>query len=234
MPFFGFNQFTNNVTFSSWQKEDGLPSNYIYAIEKDTFGFLWIATNDGLCRYDGPNLIKIYQKQESEQAGKNSLQSNDIRSLFYDSKGYLWIGTRYGGLTSFNPSNNEWKTYRHKPQVKNSLSNDEILVIIEDSNHRIWIGTENGLNLFDRKTETFTQFKLDNTKAKVPTAKAVLSIMEDSKGWIWAGTWAGGLHLLLEDNDGNFDVKNVRYFETTTNKAANNIWTLFQDSAGRY
>lgn len=231
-PYLGFSGLTTNVTFSNWQKENGLPSNFVNAIEKDSLGFLWIGTTNGLCRYDGPDLIKIYQKQDNEQNGTNNLQSNNILSLHYDSKGYLWIGTRYGGITRFNSSNNKWKTYRHNSEAENSLSNDEVLVIIEDSKQRIWIGTEYGLNLFDRETETFTRYQLAN--ANIPSAKAVLSIMEDSQGWIWAGTWAGGLHLLLEDNKGNFDIKNVRHFETTTNKAANNIWALFQDSNGRY
>jgi len=225
----GFCKASNQITFSNWLKEDGLPSNYIYAFEKDEFGFLWIATNDGLCRYDGPNLVKIYRQQEGDPHITNSLQSNIIRSLFYDSKGYLWIGTVNGGLTSFNPSTNEWKTFRHNPQNQRSLSNDDVLTIIEDSKQRIWVGTENGLNMFNRKTETFTQFKLYNTKANVPTARAVLSVMEDKQGWIWAGTWSGGLHLFLEDQNGNFDTQNIRHFQTSSNKAANNVWALLQD-----
>jgi len=231
---FGFSQPINNLNFSSWSKEDGLPSNYINAIEKDKLGFLWIATNDGLCRYNGPNSIKIYQYIENGDSTKTRLQSNNIRSLLCDSKGYLWIGTINGGLTRFNPSANEWITFQNDALQKNSLSNDEVLSIIEDSKQRIWVGTEDGLNLFDRTTETFTQFKLDDTPAKVTTARAVLSIMEDDKGWIWAGTWAGGLHLLLEDENGNYNFKQIRYFETTQNKAANNVWVLDQDSEGRY
>jgi len=233
-PFSGFSQSVNNINFFNWQKEDGLPSNEINAVQKDKLGFLWIATNNGLCRYDGPNSIKIYRQAEKGDSVTNSLQSNDIRSLLCDSKGYLWIGTRYGGLTRFNPSTNEWVTFQHNPQQKNSLSNDKFLSITEDSKQRIWVGTEDGLNLFDRSTETFTQFKLDETDANVPTASAILSVMEDDKGWIWAGTWAGGLHLLLEDEKGNYHTKKIRHFKATEKKAANNIWEIYQDNNGRY
>lgn len=231
---YGFSQTKNNLNFSSWSKENGLPSNVINAIEKDKLGFLWIGTNDGLCRYDGPNSLKIYRQAEKGDSITNSLQSNDIRSLFCDSKGYLWIGTRHGGLTNFNPSTNKWVTFQHNPQQKNSLSNNEVLTIIEDSKQRIWVGTENGLNVFDRTTKTFTQFKLDETDANVTTARAVLSIMEDDKGWIWAGTWAGGLHLLLEDENGNYNGKKIKHFQTTKDRAANNVWVLHQDINGRY
>jgi len=230
----GFSQLSNKTTFTNLLKEDGLPNNYINAVEKDHLGFLWIGTKDGLCRYDGPDLIKIYRKKEDEQSDTSGLQSNIIRTLLYDSKGYLWIGTRYGGLTRFNPATNEWKTFRHNSDNTNSLSNDEVLAITEDSKQRIWVGTEDGLNLLDRTSETFTQFKLNSTKAKVPTASAILSIMEDKQGWIWVGTWAGGLHLLLENENGHYTTQNIRHFEHPSNKAANNVWVLFQDSDGRY
>jgi len=84
---FGFCQSPSSINFSNWQKEDGLSSNHIYAIEKDKLGFVWIATNDGLCRYNGPNSFKIYRQSEQEDSISNSLQSNNIRSLFCDSKG---------------------------------------------------------------------------------------------------------------------------------------------------
>ncbi len=233
-PFFIFGQSKNSVNFFNWQKQDGLPSNLINAVEKDKLGFLWLATNDGLCRYDGPNSIKVYRQSENNEPSTNSLQSNHIRSLYCDSEGLLWIGTRYGGLSRFNPSSNEWKTFQHNPNNKNSLSNDEVLAITEDSEGYIWVGTEDGLNLFDKETETFTQFTLYNTGETTQSARAILSIMEDDKGWIWVGTWAGGLHLLLKNNEGNYDPQHIRYFQTSIYKATNNVWALCQDKAGSY
>jgi len=233
-PFLGFGQSAHSTIFFNWQKEDGLPSNLINAVEKDKIGFLWIATNDGLCRYNGPNSVEVYRQAKQGDSITNSLQSNYIRSLLCDSKGFLWIGTRYGGLTRFNPSKDKWITFQHEPGKKNSLSNNDILAITEDSKQRIWVGTEDGLNLFNQANETFTQFKLYDTYAKVQTTKAVLSIMEDDKGWIWAGTWSGGLHLLLEDENGNYNPNRVRHFQTTTIKAANNVWALFQDHKKQY
>ena len=230
----GFGQSSNTIIFTSWQKKDGLPSNTVQAIEKDNLGFLWIATIDGLCRYDGPNLIKVYRKSEDGAPESNSLKSNNIRSLYCDSKGFLWIGTRYGGLTRFHPSTNEWKTFQHDANQENTLSNDEVLCITEDSKQQIWVGTEKGLNLFDRSTSTFTRFKLFDTNNNEASNKAVLTIMEDQQGWIWVGTWSGGLYLLQTDEKGDFIQKQTRHFHTTTDKSSNNVWCLFQDNGGRY
>lgn len=230
----GFGQSSNNITFSSWQKEDGLPNNHINAISKDKLGFLWIATDEGLCRYDGPNLIKVYKSAEDGASASNSLKSNNIRTLLCDSKGYIWIGTRFGGLTRFHPPTNEWKTFQHDPQQENSLSNDEVLTILEDSKQRIWVGTENGLNLFNPSTSTFTRFRLKNKDNNQLSGKAILTVMEDQQGWIWAGVWAGGLHLMLEDEAGQYNSDQIRYFQVTEDKSANNVWVLLHDKAGRY
>jgi len=189
--FNSFGQSTHNLKFCSWTKENGLPNNFVNAVEKDKLGFLWIAANDGLCRYNGSNSLKVFRKAENKDSITNGLQSNNIRSLFCDSKGNLWIGTLNGGLTRFNPSTNEWITFQHNPRQKNSLSNNDVLAITEDSKQRIWIGTEDGLNLLNQNASSFTHFKLNKLKNGNPSAKAILTIFEDKKGWIWVGTWAG-------------------------------------------
>ncbi len=227
-------QGNNSIGFLNWTKENGLPSNNTIAVEKDNLGFLWVATNDGLCRFDGPNLIKVYREPNEENAEANSLKSNNIRTLFSDSQGFLWIGTRFGGLTRFHPSKNTWKTFRHDPAQENSLSNDEVLTIFEDSKKRIWVGTEKGLNLFDPSTSTFKHYDLYDSYNKDNTDKPVLTVLEDQRGWIWVGTWAGGLYLLLSDEEGQINEKQTRHFRSTSDESNSNVWSLFQDNGGRF
>jgi len=231
--FLGFSQTPKNSNFSGWNKTSGLPSNSVNALAKDKFGFLWIATNDGLCRFNGPNSFKIYRFEEGAVEKTNSLRSNHIRSLYCDSEGYLWIGTMKGGLSRFSPSTDNWTSFLNEKENKDWLNND-VLSIMEDSKNRIWVGTGNGLNLYNKTTETFTLFNLESTGEDSSISSSVLSIMEDSNGWIWAGTWANGLYLVLEDDNGNFNSKNVRQFKIPLNKSANNVWTLYQDAVGRH
>ena len=227
----GIGQSSSRTKFSNWQKQDGLPNNNINAVIKDDLGFLWIATNDGLCRYDGPNSFKVFRQPNDENSNGGGLESNKIRSLFKDSKGYLWIGTLFGGITRYHPPTNDWTTYRHDSTLENSLSNDEVLTIFEDSKNQLWIGTEDGLNLFDPETGTFQRFKLNRGKVQ---GTAVITILEDLNGWIWVGTWAGGLHLMLEDSEGLYHEQQVRHFESPSGKLGNNVWDLYQDNEGRY
>jgi len=121
---------------------------------------LWIATNNGLCRYDAVGRMKVFQ----EDAENNRLHSSNIQFIYNDSKGFLWIGTRrtrHGGLTKIDVINDIWKTYRHNPNNNNSLTHDEILCITEDTEGRIWIGTENGLNIFYPEEERFETFRVN-------------------------------------------------------------------------
>jgi len=227
-----FGQGMQNITFSTIQKEDGLPNNLISDIVKDELGFLWIATGDGLCRYDSENKFKIFRANDHNIEG--GIKSSNISTLFVDDEKNIWIGTRLGGLTRYNQETHSWTTFKHDPAIPNSISNNDILCIFEDSQHRIWVGTENGLNLFNRATETFISFLSDNKKTTSLQTKAILSIIEDDNGWIWVGTWAGGLHLLLSDEAGDISQGVFRNFLPDQSKESKNLWKIFQDSHNDY
>lgn len=228
----GFAQI-NNLNFNAWTKENGLPSNFVNAVAKDQFGFLWIGTNDGLYRFDGPDAFKIYRKNDGKTS--NGLQSNYIRSLYSDSEGNLWIGTKSGGITKFSQTTNTWKTYQYDDDYsKRALNQNDVLSIFEDSNKQIWAGTEYGLNLYDKTRDTFIDFKSEDDSTSNNISASLLAIMEDKNGWLWLGTWGEGLYLLLKDENGNYSPENIRHFRTTSNPLANNVWALDQDKAGRY
>jgi len=229
-----FGQSNSKITFNNLIKKDGLPSSTVRSIENDKLGFLWIATNDGLCRYDGPDVFKVYRKSKTSNQSMNSLESDNIRTLLCDESGLLWIGTWYGGISTFNPSTNQWRTFRHDVNDSQSIDHDEVLAIFEDSKKRIWVGTENGLNLFNRETSKFERIALSNSKKERLSSTAVISITEDDNGWIWVGTWSNGLHLLLENENGDLTFNSSRQINLPFNREANNVWCVYQDKSGRY
>ncbi len=227
-----FGQLNQNLRFTTVNHLDGLPNNTVNAIAMDDLGFIWIGTNDGLCRYEASSFVKVFKSGNPKIEG--GLQSSNINALFLDSKKNLWIGTRLGGLTRFHQPTEKWTTFRNNKEDDTSLSNDEILTITEDSKGRIWIGTEDGLNVFNDKTNSFITFKSSSTVAGSLKGKAVLSVMEDDKGWIWVGTWAGALHLLILPENGKISEATFKPFLLNEKTESKHIWKIFQDKQKRH
>lgn len=206
---------SKEVKFENFSVEQGLSGNLINCILQDKKGFIWIATSDGLNKFDGYKFTVFTKK-------RSGLSNNYIRTIFEDSNGTLWIGTKGGGLNKFNCQTETFTHYMHCPSKEGSLSNNEVLSINEDKDGTLWVGTENGLNKFDRKTGKFSSYLPEEGDPESLSAKAILSIWPDKNGIIWVGTWAGGLN--------KFDPKTGKakhYF----NKGADglNVWSLFQD-----
>lgn len=86
--------------FKQLTSADGISQSEVYSFLKDSRGFVWIGTLDGLNRYDGYN-IEIFNTGKNDS---NSLSNNTIRSLAEDQMGRIWIGTD-DGLNLYDPEN---------------------------------------------------------------------------------------------------------------------------------
>lgn len=222
-------KFEPNIYFKNITAKNGLPVGQTNEVIEDEDGFIWIATNNGLYRYDGPNKFKIYTTYEENLA--TALKSNEIISLAIASEQNLWVGTRFGGLSRFNMKAQSWKNYSHDLANPNSLSNNDVLCQYIDTKGNHWIGTEKGLNLYNPSSDDFIHFQFGTGKKHPP----ILSILEDSKGWLWFGTWDGGLYLLTTNNNAN-TYKNAKFkqFLLPKGNGTRNIWCMHQDNQNRF
>jgi signal transduction histidine kinase/streptogramin lyase len=80
--------------FDVWTAESGLPQNSVRAIVQTRDGYMWVATLDGLARFDGVRFTVF------NRANTPVLPSNRVMSLYEDSEGGLWIGLD-GGLARY-------------------------------------------------------------------------------------------------------------------------------------
>ena len=80
----GWTQRYNIKTFTT---KEGLSNNYINSIEKDKKGFLWVATANGLCRFDGNYCTKFYNTPKKSE----TLADNAMSKVFCDAKGNMWV-----------------------------------------------------------------------------------------------------------------------------------------------
>ncbi|MBI3426521.1 MAG: hypothetical protein HY011_26640 [Acidobacteria bacterium] len=110
-----------------WTTADGLPQNAINAITQTRDGYLWLATNDGLVRFDG---LRFTVFKRSTTPG---LATNRFRCLYEDSQGTLWAGSPESILTRYRDGQ------FHSYTVKDGLPTDEIGKIDEDETGLLWL-----------------------------------------------------------------------------------------------
>lgn len=134
---------------------DGLSSYNIKKIIQDRYGFIWIATQDGLNRYDGKSFL-IYNK--SLAAGYRLL-GNDVWDIQEDdNRDILWVVTSYGGVDGI-----DLKTAKVCSSLRTGISNEgsgsNWLRCIQILNNRIWIGSYNGLTIYNLLTKKYEQYE---------------------------------------------------------------------------
>ena len=80
------------LEFRRYDSRDGLSHNSVFDVLQDHLGFIWIATEDGLNRFDGLEFV-TYRRIPDDST---SLWDNGVSKLAEDDEGRLWIGTRLG------------------------------------------------------------------------------------------------------------------------------------------
>jgi signal transduction histidine kinase/ligand-binding sensor domain-containing protein len=96
--------------FDVWTVDNGLPQNIITAVHQTRDGYLWVATLDGLARFDGVRFT-IFDKSTAP-----GILSNRFTSLYEDAQGDLWLGTESSGVTRYRQGRFEtWSAERGGP-----------------------------------------------------------------------------------------------------------------------
>ena len=213
------------IQFKHLTKEDGLSDNFIMSILKDSKGFIWIGTLDGLNRYDGKE-FKVYRYSIGDP---NSLGANEIHALCEDKSGTLWIGTTGGGLNRYNYEQDNFTRFIN-PNDTTALANS-IMAIISDKYGMLWLGTHHGgLHNFNPKTEKFKSFVNIPGDSTSLSHNFIWTIFEDSKSNIWIGTVGGGLNKFNREKQ-SF----TRYLHDPHNPNSisdNNVPGICEDKSG--
>lgn len=165
--------------------KEGLSQVQVNAVMQDHRGFIWVATKDGLNRYDGYS-FKVYR---SDPTDPNSLSDNWINCLLEDQSRNLWVGTS-GGLNLY-----DRKQDRFIPQPTGTpweAGSEKILCLFEDRERRIWIGTERrGLFCYDPQQKSMRNFLPQPGNPEAFPSICVKRVAQDDRGTIWAATYNG-------------------------------------------
>jgi signal transduction histidine kinase/ligand-binding sensor domain-containing protein/DNA-binding response OmpR family regulator len=187
------------ITFDRFSLEQGMPQSTAMCILQDRQGFVWVGTQEGLCRFDG-NTFVVFKNDPDDPA---SLSSNLVKSICEDKEGNLWMGTFSGGLNRYDRRTQRFTRYLHQPDNPQSLSHNRVEAVYEDRQGTLWIGTQAGLNQLDKKTGQFIRYSLSSADSGSPGDNRVMSLYEDRKGNFWVGSYGKGINL--------FDRKQKRF-----------------------
>ncbi len=194
---------------------DGLANNLVNRIVRDSHGYLWFCTREGLSRFDGYEFTTY--------GTEDGLPGADIKDLLETKEGLYWIATNKG-LVRFDPLGTRSPAKDDRPMFTTFVPEAEpqthdVWTLLEDRTGTVWVGTAVGLYKLNNAVTvpiTFTRIKIGSQ---------INSLAEDRSGVLWIGTDIG---LFLRFADGRLEQFTVR-----DGIPANNVNRLLVDRRGR-
>lgn len=155
---FGFSNTTeDSLYFQVISMKNGLPSSVIMDFEQDSLGFLWIATNDGLCRYDGTSFLVF----KHDPNNPNSLWNNNVENLYIDKQDNLWVMTT-NGLNLFDLKQ-QTITRIYSDSESGALADNSPIDIVESNDGTLFIGSYySGISYRNANSKKFKYLSIDS------------------------------------------------------------------------
>ena len=217
-----------SLYFKEITTDQGLPSNWVNCITRDTMGFIWFGTSEGLVRYDGIE-CKVFKHDPKDPS---SITWNGVSSLLVDRRGNLWIGTGRRGLNRFNYKLENFISYRYDETDTTSLSSENgIRALYEDKQGQFWVGSMYGINRYKAEKDCFTRYTHDEDDSESISADPINCIFEDSRNNFWVGTQGGGLDLFDRETGKAVHFRNDP--DDPSSISNNYIHSVFEDADGK-
>lgn len=164
--------------------DQGLPHNHVREIAQDKNGFLWIATWDGLSRYDGYEFRNYYHNPQDS----TSLLYFTAEQVLVDQANLVWVMSAGNGLSLYDRENDRFN------RIKGEMQNSDITL---DGENKLWWLTANNIKIWDYQKKHFLQVDAiyENLSANFQNF-ATLSF--DNSGGIWLEyqDYSGSLYLM--------------------------------------
>lgn len=195
----------------SYTTADGLPVDNVKRIIRDSHGFLWFCTRDGLSKFDGYQFTNYGKEQ--------GLPYPNVNDLIESRDGSYWVATNGAGVSSFNPtervpfnSASRFKVY----SLDSESASNRVNRLCEDREGRIWAGTDTGLFYFDKAQDRFIRAMTERVE--------INSLLVDRQGTLWTGA---GNKLWRRTPDGRL----IRY-SFQAGRDLGRIFSLVEDKGG--
>jgi signal transduction histidine kinase/streptogramin lyase len=182
--------YPEEIFFHSLTNNDGLSQGTINCIAQDNQGFIWIATDDGLNRYDGYN-IRVYRNVFGD---KNTISSSQIQQLLFDKNNKLWI-VAGNKLNCFNPKTDAFTVITNdilKPGM-------DVTKIAADGTN-LYIGTKrSGLFALQLNTDELSRFASPGIE-DIPDKSNITHLFVSQSGKLWIAFKTGEIGFIKTPN----------------------------------
>jgi signal transduction histidine kinase/ligand-binding sensor domain-containing protein/DNA-binding response OmpR family regulator len=169
------------LKFSLLDVSKGLSNNQVSCFLRDSRGYLWIGTADGLNRYDGTK-VKVYQHDARDSS---SIRGNTINSLFEDPAGKIWVVTT-DGISIYDPIQEKFHRNTAAFTRPFGLEGKDVENIIKDKGGNFWfILTGQGVCRYTPGTGKKINLKHTAGNASSISTNFVLSVVQNSGGDYW-------------------------------------------------
>ena len=139
-----------------YSRENGMISNEINDVTYDKDGFLWIATDNGIDRFDGQRFVHF----QNDPSDPNTICGNTVLRIAYDHKGFIWAATMNSGLIRISTTTLRVKNYRYEPKKTGTISDNRSTAIFVDPQGDTWICPHyRGLDYYDVKKDRFINYR---------------------------------------------------------------------------
>jgi len=160
---------------------EGMPSSSINALARDRAGYVWIATIDGLARYDGAG-FRLWRHVPGDAT---ALLGNIVQALHVDAQDRIWVATEFGGISVLDSARSGFRHYRRSTHPQ--IGSDDTWAFASRGDE-LWFGTaDGGLHRLARDGR-ITRYTVENDGLPSNT---VLALAFDASGSLWIGTDAG-------------------------------------------
>ncbi len=221
-----FQIFSQEYRFDHITTEQGLSQATVNCLFKDSKGFIWIGTNDGLNCYDAYS-FRIFKNNPDDP---NSLSGNNITSIAEDINSNLWIATRNNGLNFYERGQGKFTRFVNKNGDTTSLPSDNLKKVLVAYNGNVLIGTLGaGLTVYVPAQGEFVTYSHTEENPSGLSNNQVYSIVEEGNGKYWIGTNAGSVDL-FDMNTGLF--RKYIYKSDFRNVISDIGVSLLKDSTG--
>jgi ligand-binding sensor domain-containing protein/signal transduction histidine kinase/DNA-binding response OmpR family regulator len=200
--------FQEDLQFQNITSIEGLSNNTVFNITQDSEGFIWIATGEGLNKYDGQSTQTYYT------GGINSIPGNLVMQVDVSSEGYLLVGTEKG-VCYYRKETDDFH-----PILHNGNSLGYINQILKLSTNSIMIASRDGLFIIEND---FHVRKINDLEFR--------DLSEYKRGVVW-GVWHDEILLLNEDGEIIRRYTNEMVGSKGFTMSLNNVSCTFKDSRG--